>query len=125
MTMGIPAQDLPENQDPDVRYTDFHALGRRIELDEKGQPKEELGADGFPRTEDDKMATAPVEAPAPDDDEPKGDEGPGVQEMVGPEPTEPAAAEHPPVPLQESKSAQKAKANRGAPKQDSAPEDGK
>jgi hypothetical protein len=45
---GIPAQDLPENQDPDVRHTVLHATGQKIELNEKGEPAVKLGSNGFP-----------------------------------------------------------------------------
>lgn len=58
---GIPVQDLPENQDPDVRHTVLAATGQKIELNEKGEPAVKLGSNGFPVEESDKVETVAKE----------------------------------------------------------------
>lgn len=59
--IGVPAQDLPENQDKDVRYTMLHATNQKIPLDEKGEPTVKLGSNGFPVDEDEaKKLTEPA-----------------------------------------------------------------
>jgi len=60
---GVPAQDLPENQDKDVRYTMLHATGQRIELDEKGEPTVKIGSDGFPVDDKEAEKAETVESP--------------------------------------------------------------
>lgn len=61
MTYGVPEQDLPENQDPDVRHTVLHATNQKIELDEKGKPTVEMGSNGFPKDADKAETPAPAE----------------------------------------------------------------
>jgi hypothetical protein len=62
---GIPVQDLPENQDPDVRHTVLGATGQKIELNEKGEPAVKLGSNGFPVEESDKVEPAGKEKDMP------------------------------------------------------------
>lgn len=53
---GVPAQDLPENQDPGVRHYIDHLTNEKIDLDESGKPTVEIGADGHRKVDPDEVA---------------------------------------------------------------------